>query len=197
MQLRRLLIESVANATAGLCPGIQGKTSMFIQTSKLSRAVAAGIALALIGSAAHADSLVSDFSFRVVESNEEGSEELVERESVRPGEVIQYQIRHENGTDEDLPGLIVQAPVPEGVTLALDGQSSSTPAVFEVQAELDPEQDGLEWSTLPAVRKVLGEDGALHEEPLPEAEVAAVRWTLSEPLEADEIALNIYRVRVN
>ena len=170
---------------------------MFIQTSKLSRAAAAGIALVLIGGPAHAESLVSVFSFSVVEVTQEGAEDLVERDSVRPGEVIQYQIRHENGTDEDLSGLVVQAPVPEGVSLTLDGQSSSIPAVFEVQAELDPEQEGLEWSTLPAVRKVLAEDGALREEPLPEADITAVRWTLSEPLEADDVALNTYRVRVN
>ncbi|PJE26251.1 hypothetical protein PSM7751_01394 [Pseudooceanicola marinus] len=170
---------------------------MFIQTSKLSRAAAAGIALVLIGGTAHAESLVSDFSFRVVEVTQDGAEDLVERDSVRPGEVIQYQIRHENGTDEDLSGLVVQAPVPAGVSLTLDGQSSSIPAVFEVQAELDPKQEGLEWSTLPAVRKVLAEDGVLREEPLPEADITAVRWTLSEPLEADDVALNTYRVRVN
>ncbi len=197
MRLRRLLIESVAIATAGKRTGNLGKTSMFIQTNRLSRAAAAGIALVLIGGAAQADTLVSDFSFSVVQPTQDGGEELVARDSVRPGEVIQYQIRHENGTDEDLSGLVVQAPVPQGVTLTLDGQTSSVPAVFEVQAELDPELDGLEWSTLPAVRKVLGEDGELHEEPLPESDIAAVRWTLSEPLEADGIALNTYRVRVN
>ncbi|WP_095590617.1 hypothetical protein [Actibacterium ureilyticum] len=170
---------------------------MFIQNSKLSRAAAAGIAFALIGGAAQADALTSDFSFRVVEVTQDGAEQLVERSSVRPGEIIQYQIRHENGTDAGLSGLVVAAPVPQGVTLTLGGQSSSVPAVFEVQAELDPEQEGLEWSTLPAVRKVVGADGALHEEPLPEADIAAVRWTLSEPLEADAVALNSYRVRVN
>ncbi len=170
---------------------------MFIQTFKLSRAAAAGIAFALMGGAAHAETLISDFTFRVVEVTAEGAEQLVARDTVRPGEIIQYQIRHENGTKEDLSGLVVQAPVPEGVTLTLNGQSSSVPAVFEVQAELDPDQDGLEWSTLPAVRKVVDDNGVLHEEPLPDTEIAAVRWILSEPLAADEIALNTYRVRVN
>ena len=44
---------------------------------------------------------------------------------------------------------------------------------------------------------VAGADGTLQPEPLPEDQIAAVRWTLSEPLESGEIALNSYRVRVN
>ena len=81
--------------------------------------------------------------------------------------------------------------------LTLGAQSTSIKAVFEVQADLDPENDGLEWSTLPATRMVAGADGTLQPEPLPEDQIAAVRWTLSEPLESGEIALNSYRVRVN
>lgn len=170
---------------------------MLIQTSSLSRAVIAGITLALAGGMAQADALTSAFSYRIVEIAADGAEQLVERQDVRPGEIIQYQIRHDNGTDEGLSGLVIAAPVPSGVTLTIGGETSSVPAVFEVQADLDPELDGLEWSTLPAVRKVMGEDGKLVEEPLPAEAIAAVRWTLSEPLAADDFALNTYRVRVN
>lgn len=170
---------------------------MSIHSSKLCRAAVAGIAFSLIGAAASAESLASDFSFRVVEMAQDGAEQLVERASVRPGEVIQYQIRHKNLTEEGLSGLVVAAPVPEGVTLTIGSESSTVPAVFEIQAELDPEQEGLEWSTLPAMRKVAAADGTLQEEPLPDADIAAVRWTFSEPLAADEAALNTYRVRVN
>lgn len=100
-------------------------------------------------------------------------------------------------TEAAMGGIVIAAPVPEGVSLQIGGETTSVPAVFEVQAELDPEQDGLEWSTLPAMRKVADADGTLREEPLPQEAVAAVRWVFSELLEPGASALNTYRVRVD
>ncbi|WP_297778118.1 hypothetical protein [uncultured Roseovarius sp.] len=170
---------------------------MLIQLSKLSRAVIAGAAMSTVGFAASADALSSTFSFLVVEMNEEGKETLVERDSVRPGEVIHYQLSHENRTVDAMAGIVIAAPVPEGVTLKTGSETTSIEAAFEVQAELDPEEEGLEWSTLPATRLVADADGVLREQPLPEAEIVAVRWTLSDPLAAGETAFNTYRVRVD
>tara|TARA_R110002124_G_scaffold154005_6_gene321028 strand:- start:317 stop:838 length:522 start_codon:yes stop_codon:yes gene_type:complete len=169
---------------------------MLIQLSKLSRAVIAGAAMSTVGFAVSADALSSTFSFLVVEMNEEGKETLVERDSVRPGEVIHYQLSHENMTVDAMSGIVIAAPVPDGVTLTLGDETTSIKADFEVQAELDPELEGLEWSTLPAMRMVADAEGILHEEALPEAEIVSVRWTFSEPLEAGETAFNTYRVRV-
>ena len=170
---------------------------MTFKTQQIARALLAGVAISVAGVPAFADALSSIFSFRIVETNDGGEEQLIERGTVRPGEVIQYQLQHENTTADALAGIVIAAPVPEGVTLTLGAQSTSIKAVFEVQADLDPENDGLEWSTLPATRMVAGADGTLQPEPLPEDQIAAVRWTLSEPLESGEIALNSYRVRVN
>ncbi|WP_448327282.1 hypothetical protein [Sulfitobacter sp. M13] len=169
---------------------------MSLKTNQIARALLAGVAISVAGVPAFADALSSTFSFRIVEATE-GEEALIERGTVRPGEVIQYQLQHENTTEQALAGIVIAAPVPEGVTLTLGAESTSIKAVFEVQADLDPENDGLEWSTLPATRMVAGTDGTLQPEPLPEDQIAAVRWTLSEPLESGEIALNSYRVRVN
>ena len=169
---------------------------MSLKTNQIARALLAGVAISVAGVPAFADALSSSFSFRIVEASE-GEEALIERGTVRPGEVVQYQLQHENTTEQALAGIVIAAPVPEGVTLTLGAESTSIKAVFEVQADLDPENDGLEWSTLPATRMVAGADGTLQPEPLPEDQIAAVRWTLSEPLESGEIALNSYRVRVN
>jgi hypothetical protein len=141
---------------------------MFVQIPRTSRAVLAGVALSLVGLPAFAEALS-----------------------------IHYQLRHENMTEAAMGGIVIAAPVPEGVSLQIGGETTSVPAVFEVQAELDPEQDGLEWSTLPAMRKVADADGTLREEPLPQEAVAAVRWVFSELLEPGASALNTYRVRVD
>ncbi|MFT6091388.1 hypothetical protein [Sulfitobacter sp.] len=170
---------------------------MLIHLPLISRAAFAGAALSMVGFAASAEALSSTFSFRVVEVAEDGQEQLAERGTVRPGEIIHYQLSHENTTADAMAGIVIAAPVPQGVTLTLGGETTSVKAVFEVQAELDPEQEGLEWSTLPAMRMVADADGTLHEEPLPEAEIASVRWTFSEPLNAGETAFNTYRVRVD
>lgn len=170
---------------------------MSYSIASISRAVVAGLTLSLVATTASAEALESLFSFRIVETDAAGAETLVERSAVKPGEVIHYELRHENRTEEGMAGLVIAAPIPAGVTLTLEGAASSLPAVFEVQAEMDPESEGLEWSTLPALRRVADANGDLVEEPLPAEEIVAVRWSLSEALEAGAAALNSYRVRVN
>lgn len=170
---------------------------MSYSITRISQTLVAGLTLSLAATAVSADALESTFSYRIVEADDAGLETLVERSSVKPGEVIHYQLLHENKTDSELSGLVIAAPVPEGVTISLGSEQSSIPALFEVQAEMDPETEGLEWSALPAVRRIVAADGALVEEPLPDSEIVAVRWSLSEALEAGESALNTYRVRVN
>ena len=91
----------------------------------------------------------------------------------------------------------MSGPVPEGVTLNLGSEASSLDAKFEIQAEMDPDLKGLEWSGLPAMRKVVDEDGTERMEPVPEDSIAAVRWTLLNALPAGETVENSYRVVVN
>ncbi|AKO99934.1 hypothetical protein MALG_04807 (plasmid) [Marinovum algicola DG 898] len=93
--------------------------------------------------------------------------------------------------------LVIVGPVPDGVTLKLGTEQSSHDATFEIQAEMDPELPGLEWSTLPALRKIIEDDGTVRMEPVPEDIVEAVRWTLGTSLAAGDEALNSYRVVVN
>lgn len=162
---------------------------------KLAPALVMG--LMSFASQAAAQDLQSNVSFLVVEGDANGAEVLVDRNSVRPGETIEYAIKHINGTDEDLFGIVVMAPIPNGVTFAPATEKSSVKATFEIQAEMDPELDGLEWSTLPATRKVAGTDGGFVIEPLPATAIEAVRWTLASALETGATSLNTYRVTVD
>ena len=128
---------------------------MSISVVSVSRSALAGLTLCLAGASVSAEALESNFSFLIVESDASGEETLVSRNSVKPGEVIHYQLRHENRTEEQMEGLVIAAPVPQGVTVTLGAESTSVAAVFEVQAELDPETDGPERSptkTAPCTR---------------------------------------------
>ncbi len=165
-----------------------------------SRSLAAGVLCALATGAAApamAEALTAQFAYSIVEIDENGDEQLVERQTVRPGETIHYALVHENVSEDDLSGLVFAGPIPEGVTLAVGTQTSSAPALFEVQAELEPEVEGLEWSTWPAERRIIEADGSERMEPLPAEAVEAVRWTLDAPLPSGASALNSYRVVVN
>ena len=154
-------------------------------------------ALLALSAQAGAEPVSSLFAYHIVETTEEGEESLVERSKVRPGETIEYSITHSNNTQDALTGLVVQAPVPEGVTISLGTQSSTVDARFEIQAEMEPETPGLEWSVLPAFRKVVEDDGPERMEPLPADAIMAVRWSLEAALPGGEAAVNTYRVVVN
>lgn len=153
--------------------------------------------VAALATPALAGDLTATVDFSVVELSSDGSEMLVERAEVRPGEVIQYNMRHENVGESDVSGLVVIGPVPAGTSFVEAGASTSVSAIFEVQAEMDPEAPGLEWSTLPATRLVADETGTLREEPLPTTAVEAVRWRIADALAEGAVALNTYRVIVN
>ncbi len=159
--------------------------------------LASAVCLSLVGAQAQAETLTSDLTYRIVAAAEDGTEALIDRDSVRPGEMLQFEITHANGTEADIEGLSVALPVPAGVTVVLGAQTSSVPAAFEVQAEMDPETPGLEWSALPASRTVIDADGTARTEPLPAEAVTAVRWNFESALASGETALNAYRVVVN
>lgn len=159
--------------------------------------VVSAVSLFAMTAQAQAEGLTSEMSFKVIELADDGSETLTARNSVRPGELIQYEILHHNEMDADLLGLAVAVPVPAGVTVVLGNEESSLPASFEVQAELEPETPGLEWSALPAFRTVVEADGTTRREPLPAEAIEAVRWNLEAALPSGETALNSYRVVVN
>lgn len=169
---------------------------MYLVTT-LTRAGIGAAFLATSALALQADELRANFELFIVETDEAGVEQLVERESVKPGEVIHFALQHENLTEDDMSDLVIVGPIPEGVTVKLGTEASSHDAEFEIQADMDPELPGLEWSTLPALRKVIEEDGTVRMEPVPEDTVEAVRWTLGTSLAAGEEALNSYRVVVN
>ncbi|SEQ23828.1 hypothetical protein [Thalassovita taeanensis] len=153
--------------------------------------------VSVLGGQAYADGLTSTVAFKVVEISATGEETLAERNTVRPGEVIQYVLTHSNEAETDMSGLAITAPIPEGGTVELGSETSSLPAVFEIQAEMEPENPGLEWSSLPAFRTVVDADGTERREPVPADAIAAVRWNLESALTSGETALNTYRVVVN
>lgn len=157
--------------------------------------IAMAISAAAVGSAG-AEVIKAEVSFGIVEMDAEGNPTLAQRATVSPGEIIEYQLRHENRSDGAISGLTVMGPIPSGTRFVAEEMGSTVDAVFEVQAEMDPELEGLEWSALPAVRTLIAADGTRTTEALPAEEVVSVRWRLGAELESGEAALNTYRVLV-
>jgi hypothetical protein len=132
----------------------------------------------------------------VVTTDVNGVEQYTQADSVKPGQLIEYRLRHRNTFENAIGGVAVVGPVPDAAIVSVDTLSSSANALLEVRGEFDPDRDGEEWSTLPAQRIIILDDGTrLIEEAAPE-DFTAVRWSLEGPLHSQQAVTNSYRVRV-
>ncbi len=140
--------------------------------------------------------LRSEMSAFVVTQDATGVEQYAPADSVKPGQLIEYRISHRNTFGNSVDGVAIVGPVPPQAVVSLDTTNSSSEALLEVRGDLDPDQPGEEWSTLPAQRIVILADGSrLIEQAQPE-DFTAVRWKLSAPLASQDVVTNSYRVRV-
>ncbi len=158
-------------------------------------AVSIAALVAMLPGISHAE-LLSEMSAYVVTTGSDGVEQYQQADTVKPGQLIEYRIQHQNGFENAISGVAIVGPIPEQAVLSTGTTVSSVGAILEVRGELDPDQPGEEWSTLPAQRIVILEDGTrLIEEAKPE-HFSAVRWKLSTPLQSNEVVTNTYRVKV-
>ena len=151
--------------------------------------------LVLIPSAALAE-LESDMVAYVVAVDNAGVEQYQQAESVKPGQVIEYHMKHTNSFDNAIGGVAIVGPVPEGSVLVVDRSVSDVAATFEVRGEFNPDSAGEEWSTLPAQRIVVQADGSRMIETARAEHFTAVRWQLAEPMQQGATVNHAYRVEV-
>lgn len=140
--------------------------------------------------------LKSELSAFVVTTGDNGEEQVTPATRVKPGQVIEYRLTHTNKFNQAIGGVAIVGPVPDESVFAPGTQTSSSNAVFEIRADLDPDNPGEEWSTLPAMREVIQSDGTrVIEEAKPE-HFTAVRWKILTPLQNEQTVTNSYRVTV-
>lgn len=140
--------------------------------------------------------LRSEMLAYVVSVGEDGTERFAPAATVKPGQTIEYRMRHTNTFDDAIGGVTVIGPVPEGGEYVPGKRYSNAPAVFEVRGEFDPDRPGEEWSALPASRIVVGNDGTRRTEEAKPEHFTAIRWRLSEPMQRDASVVHAYRVEV-
>lgn len=140
--------------------------------------------------------LQSELAAFVVTTGSDGAEQFAPAYTVKPGQVIEYRLKHVNKFDQAIGGVAIVGPVPQEAVFETGTQTSSSDAVFEIRADLDPDNPGEEWSTLPAMREVVLSDGSrVIEEATPE-HFTAVRWNIVTPIQNEEAVANSYRVTV-
>ncbi len=140
--------------------------------------------------------LKSQMSAHVITVAADGTEQYANAVTVEPGQLIEYRIRHRNTFNNAIGGVAIVGPVPEQAVVDPATLATSSPAILEVRGELDPDRPGEEWSTLPAQRIVVLDDGSRMIENARPEHFTAIRWTLSNPLQTHEQVTNTYRVRV-
>jgi len=127
-------------------------------------------------------------AYRVTQSAD-GKESLEPAKSLKPGEVIEYQITYENSdAARPVKDLKINAPVPAG-TVFVDGSAkSSMPAQLRFSAD-----SGKTWGPAPLKRKSADGKG---EEDVPASQYSNLQWLSQEPLKQGHSQKYSYRVRV-
>ncbi len=117
----------------------------------------------------------------------QGREMLRSAAAARPGDLLQYRAVYRNGGDTAAIHLLARLPIPAGTTLRID---SIQPAGAEAST------DGTHFAPLPLMRTTTGTDGRPHQEPVPAADIRALRWDLGTlaPNASKSVEL---RVRIN
>lgn len=162
----------------------------------ISTAIWAGMVTAIAAPSIAFAELKSELAAYVVTTEATGEEVFTPASRVEPGQTIEYRLVHTNTFEDAISGVTVIGPVPEGGELVSDEHAPEASGIFEVRGEFDPDQPGEEWSSLPAMRIVVENDGTRRlEEAKPDA-FTAVRWRLDEPMQRDASVNHAYRVQV-
>ncbi|HUX74101.1 MAG TPA: hypothetical protein VMV25_09460 [Steroidobacteraceae bacterium] len=130
--------------------------------------------------------VTSKLQVRQVQS-EHGHERLGLAAAAKPGDLLQYRAVYRNSGDAPATHLLARVPVPLGTTLLTD---SLKPAGAEAST------DGTHFAPLPLMQSVSGKDGKRHRQPVPAADIRAVRWNLR-TLAPGQSARVLLRVRIN
>ena len=99
----------------------------------------------------------------------QGHEVLRSAAAARPGDLLQYRAVYRNGGDTAAIHLLARLSVPAGTTLQID---SIQPAGAEASI------DGTHFAPLPLMRTTTGADGRPQQQPVPAADIRALRWDL-------------------
>jgi uncharacterized repeat protein (TIGR01451 family) len=133
--------------------------------------------------------LASSLAVFVVETTEDGAEALASRETINPGEVIEYQLTYENVSERPLRQIRAVGQIP-AETAFIEG--SPVPAgTYPIEYSLD----GVEFAAPPLTYEKVNEDGSTEEAVATPSMYRALRWTIPELAVGEKEVLH-YRVTV-
>lgn len=115
----------------------------------------------------------------------QGREQLVAADTVKPGDILQYQATYTNKTGKPVTGLVAELPIPEGLEY-LPKTAQPGPDRVKVAAAA---KDG-QFAAEPLARVVNGKT-----EPVPYNEYRSLRWTLGQ-LQANAVTVVSARAKV-
>lgn len=117
----------------------------------------------------------------------DGKEVLVEADSAKPGDVIEYRAIYRNESNEVLQKVEATLPIPAG-TVVLPASLLPSGARASV--------DGTRFQAIPLKRKVKQSNGKEVEQLVPYVEYRFLRWNVG-VLDAGKSAIYVARVKVN
>jgi uncharacterized repeat protein (TIGR01451 family) len=124
------------------------------------------------------------FAFKVVKA--ESGESLAPTKAIKPGEILEYQLRYSNDSPRGVKNVNVTLPIPAGLEYL---SSSAKPT--EAQASTD----GRTFSAMPLRRMEKNANGVTVMVTIPTSEYRFLRWSISS-LPAGDSATVAARVRL-
>ncbi|CAA0091488.1 Uncharacterised protein [BD1-7 clade bacterium] len=137
-----------------------------------------------------ADPLSSTLDVFVVDDKgEKGA--LLEKDSVEPGQVLEYQLTYTNNTEKPLQITAATGLIPENTAYVTGSAEGQVVAEFLVSID-----KGTNYESEP-VKRTRTVGGKTETYIVPVSEYTNVRWVKPEPIEAGKSQIYQYRVKVN
>ena len=155
--------------------------------------LASALILPLLGmSIGHADAPIQGTMQAFVVEVEGEKESLKTADNVKPDELVEYQLTYVNKGTENINGLTVVGPVPEGTSYVSDTANADVAASLLVSID-----GGKTFESEPVVRVETKSSGEVVEKVIPPTEYTHLKWQVEKAIEADGgKQFYTYRVRV-
>jgi uncharacterized repeat protein (TIGR01451 family) len=129
-------------------------------------------------------------AYRVV-VDDDGNEQLLPAEKVRPDDIIEYKLTYRNASSTPLQNIVITDPVPPEAVYVAD--SALLPQEGRIQFSIN---DGESYQAWPIKIPFLTENGEKMWKNASPEQVTHIRWTLDEAIDPDHGVVVTYRASV-
>ncbi|MGB9824110.1 MAG: hypothetical protein ACPLN0_06670 [Candidatus Hydrothermia bacterium] len=134
--------------------------------------------------------VISNLKVYKVIKNEKGEELKVSADSVKPGDILEYELTYKNVSSNNVENLTPLMKIPDNTEFIGGSAKSSLPSLIEFSID-----NGRTYKKPPIFKEII-ENGKKRRIKVPPSEYTNVRWTLRVPLKPGNEVKFYMRVKV-